>query len=186
MKESETRAQIKQGSETAFEMLFNDYYVPLVNYSNTLVRDKEDAEDIVQQVYISVWQKRTEIDKIDSLRNYLYRAVHNSSLNRIKQRTVRSDYAKEQMYVITNRQETSIIQKELQQKIEKSIEKLPEQCAKVFKMSRFEELKYQEIALALNISVKTVENHMGKALKLMREMLKEYLPVVLIILYNLG
>ena len=75
--------------------------------------------------------------------------------------------------------------KELQQKIEKAIQRLPEQCRLVFKMSRYEELKYREIASVLNISIKTVENQMGKALKLMRENLADYLTLLFIMITNL-
>lgn len=186
VQETNLITQIREGNQKAFEMVFNDFYTPLVNYSNTIVKNQNDAEDIVQQLFITVWQKRSDLEKVDSLRNYLYRSVYNASLNRVKQQAVRTNYAKEQMRVVSDKYETNIVHKELQQKINEAIEKLPEQCAKVFKLSRFNEMKYQEIADELNISVKTVENHMGKALKLMRELLKDYLPVILILLYQLG
>lgn len=186
MTEFDLITQIKEGNQKAFEMIFNDYYTPLVSYSNTIVKDQGDAEDIVQQLFIKVWQKRSELEKIDSIRNYLYRSVYNASLNRVKQQAVRNTYAKEQVHLHSVTADINLGQKELQQKIDEAIAKLPEQCAHVFKLSRFKELKYHEIAAELNISVKTVENHMGKALRLMREMLKEYLPILLILFYQLG
>lgn len=161
-------------------MIFNQYYQPLVQYGNTFMKDLDEAEDVVQQVFVSVWEKRESTEIHTSLRALLYKAVHNACLNRIKQQKVRRDFAQSEMAGNTEASVADPLQaKELQQKIEEAIGELPEQCAKIFRMSRFEQLKYQEIADQLQLSVKTVENQMGKALKLMRESLKEYLPVLI-------
>lgn len=172
-------------SEAAFKALFETHYSELIRYACTLLKDSDEAEDIVQQVFVSFWEKRMELEVHTSARALLYRSVHNSCLNRLKQWQVRTKYAgevKRQGTVINLNNE--LYRKELEVKIEAAISTLPEQCAKIFKMSRFDQLKYQEIADALGLSVKTVENQMGKALKLMREHLKEYLPLALILLYQ--
>lgn len=179
----EVTEQLRTGNLKTFEMIFNQYYHPLVQYGNTFMKDLDEAEDVVQQVFVSVWEKRESTEIHTSLRALLYKAVHNACLNRIKQQKVRRDYVQSEVHV---RQEASAFdhlqEKELKQKIEDAVSLLPEQCAKIFRMSRFEQLKYQEIADQLGLSVKTVENQMGKALKLMRESLKEYLPVFIFFL----
>lgn len=145
----------------------------------------DEAEEIVQQVFYSLWTKRESIDITSTLKSYLYKAVHNSSLNKIKQGKVRQMYAEHQKATaITETHSSSqILQgKELEALINNAIDELPEQCGIVFRMSRFGNMKYAEIADELNISVKTVENHMGKALKLMREKLKDYLHLIILLL----
>lgn len=176
--------QFRSGNEDAFEQIFHAYYKALVHYAKTILKDMDDSEDIVQQVFVSVWENRLKIEIHTSLRALLYKSVHNACLNKIKQQQVRSVYAKEviQLHNEQGITQDTIQQKELQHKIEAAMDMMPEQCAKIFKMSRFEQMKYQEIADALNLSVKTIENQMGKALKIMREQLKEYLPLLIMIL----
>lgn len=175
--------KFKEGDIKSFESIFNAYYKALVGYANTMLNDIDEAEDRVQQVYIMLWEKRTVIEIHTSLRAFLYKAVHNACLNKIKQQKVRSEYAKViQLNNNSDYQYEKLEEKELQKKIEYAIDLLPEQCSKIFKMSRFEQLKYQEIADQLGLSIKTIENQMGKALKILREQLKEYLPLLIICL----
>jgi RNA polymerase sigma-70 factor, ECF subfamily len=181
MENSKEKELFKLDDIKAFEMLFNQYYKPLVNYSFTLLKDTGEAEDIVQQVYINVWQKRDELDIHTSPRAFLYKSVYNASLNRIKQNNVRNAYAADAKVTAPIADEAdTVVAKELKQKIDFAIEQLPEQCGKIFKMSRYGNLKYQEIANELGISVKTVENQMGKALKTLRVTLKEYMPLLIL------
>jgi RNA polymerase sigma-70 factor (family 1) len=166
-----------------YEQVFHKYYDSLVQYANTIIRDTAESEDIVQQVFITLWEKKETINVHTSLRAMLYKSVYNASLNKIKQQKVRYKYANEYQTENSTEDSSNMIQeKELQQRIDEAIETLPTQCAKIFKMSRYEELKYKEIAESLNLSIKTIENQMGKALKLMRDNLKDYLPLLLIIL----
>jgi RNA polymerase sigma-70 factor (ECF subfamily) len=170
------------GDVTAFEMYFKTYYQPLCNYAYTFLQDKEEAEEIVQATFLSVWEKRQALNIRTSAKSYLYAMVRNACLNVIKHEKIKQKYVGEEMaladqgYESVSQVMSSI---ELESRIQKAIEKLPEQCRLVFKLSRFEELKYNEIAEQLDISVKTVENHMGKALKIMREQLKDYLPLII-------
>lgn len=182
--DKEVIEQFRSGNTEAFESIFHAYYKALVAYARTLLKDADDAEDIVQQVFIAAWEKRSVTEIHTSLRALLYKSVHNACLNRLKQQQVRSGYAKEviQLHREQDTTEDRLQQKELQKKIDDALEQLPEQCAKIFKMSRFEQLKYQEIADRLSLSVKTIENQMGKALKIMREQLKDYLPLLVMIL----
>jgi RNA polymerase sigma-70 factor, ECF subfamily len=179
-------AQFVAGDLKTFEMIFRDYYKPLVHYGATILKDADETEDIVQQVFVSVWEKRTQLGIHTSIRALLYKAVHNACLNRIKHYKVRAAHAEEWKATQPGQADASdhLQAEELNVRINTAIEALPEQCRKIFRMSRFEHLKYQEIADQLGLSVKTVENQMGKALKVIRESLKDYLP--LLILFFIG
>jgi len=175
--------KIQSGNESAYEMIFRSFYQPLCRYAYSFLEDKEEAEEVVQSAFITIWEKRKSIDIQTSLKSYLYRMVRNGCLNVIKHEKVKQQHVAHEM-AVTEASYESVSQKvyatELESKITEAIKVLPEQCRLVFQLSRFEELKYQEIADQLQISVKTVENHMGKALRIMREQLKEYLPLFLI------
>ena len=177
--------KLKNGDITVFEMFFRAYYQPLCNYAYTFVQDRDEAEEIVQSAFLSVWEKRESIEIRTSLKSYLYTMVRNACLNVIKHEKIKQKHIGEEL-AIAERAHDSVSQRvnssELETRIQVSIEKLPEQCRLIFKLSRFEELKYAEIADQLNISVKTVENQIGKALKIMREELKDYLPLVIVLM----
>jgi RNA polymerase sigma-70 factor, ECF subfamily len=177
---------LRNSDINAFEMYFKQLYQPLCNYANSFLSDREESEEIVQATFLTVWEKRQKLTVTSSAKSYLYAMVRNACLNLIKHEKIKQKYAVEASY--TNQTHDGVMDTvtslELEGRISKAIELLPEQCRLVFKLSRFEELKYQEIADQLEISVKTVENHMGKALKLMREYLKDYLPLFIWILFS--
>ncbi len=176
---------LSAGDITVFEMLFRTYYQPLCNYAYTFLQDKEDAEEIVQSTFLMVWEKRGALAIHTSVKPYLYAMVRNACLNVLKHQKIKQRHAGEEI-ALAERAHDSVSQvvatNELEHRIKIAMDELPEQCRLVFKLSRFEELKYSEIAEQLNISIKTVENHMGKALRIMREQLKDFLPIVFIIL----
>ncbi len=174
---------IQSGDEKGLEMLFNTYYDPLCRYANTYLNDPDEAEEIVQNSFLKIWEKRKHLSIGTSAKSYLYQIVRNACLNEIKHRKVKKLYGESVLRQGEHYQESSeeqTIQLELSELITTAIENLPGQCQLIFRMSRFEELKYQEIADQLNLSIKTVENQMGKALRIMREGLKEYLPSIAI------
>ncbi|HKZ39205.1 MAG TPA: RNA polymerase sigma-70 factor [Chryseolinea sp.] len=179
---------LQAGDITAFEMLFRTYYQPLCNYAYTFVQDRDEAEEIVQAIFLSVWEKRDKLDIHTGVRPYLYAMVRNAALNILKHEKIKQQHVALELAVADRSVESvtrTVLASELETRIHKALEKLPEQCRLVFKLSRFEELKYAEIAEQLNISIKTVENQMGKALKIMREQLKDYLPLFLVFLNGL-
>ena len=175
---------LSNGDEKVFEQLFRHYYKRLCNYACNILNDMDEAEECVQQMLVGVWEKRSGLSINTSVKSYLFKAVHNAALNRIRHGKVRKLYADD--YIKTSSESTAPAQNlektELQNQIQQAIATLPEQCRLVFKLSRFENMKYAEIATHLGISVKTVENHMGKALKQMREQLKDYLPLLILLM----
>lgn len=175
--------RFREGDTLACEKIFHEYYKSLVIYAGTMLKNRDDAEDVVQQVYVNIWEKRERLEIHTSLKAFLYRAVYHTTLNKLKQQSVREQYAGEiRSSAVLIQVDDRLQQKELQHKLDEAINELPEQCARIFKMSRYDQLKYQQIADALDLSVKTVENQMGKALKLLREKLKDYLPLLILIL----
>ena len=145
----------------------------------------DQAEEIVQEMFFNFWQKKDKMDISTSLEAYLFRSVRNACLNYLKHLKVREEHR-----LATNaelrRKEQEVHDRmealELQERIDRIIEQLPPERQKIFKMSRFEELKYKEIAEKLNISVKTVEVQMSKALKFLRMNLADYLSVILVVI----
>ncbi|HLT73533.1 MAG TPA: RNA polymerase sigma-70 factor [Ohtaekwangia sp.] len=185
LNENQLLETLKAGQITAFEMLFRTYYQPLCSYAYTFVQDKDEAEEIVQSTFISLWEKKEVLEIRTAVKPYLYAMVRNACLNVLKHEKVKKEHAAVQMAMGERSSESvarTVMATELETRIYEAMDSLPEQCRLVFKLSRFEELKYSEIAEHLNISVKTVENHMGKALKLMREQLREYLPLLIILM----
>lgn len=167
-----------------FEGLFRDYFQPLCAYAFKYTKDFDSAKEIVHTVFVKVWEKRTGIDKDQNIRSYLYTSVYNRCLNHIRdsRKTVEfDDYHKE---TIGQDDPANLEAQELQAKIEAAIQSLPDRCREVFILSRYEELKYAKIAERLEISVKTVEVQISKALKLLREHLADFLTIILIFLFR--
>jgi len=173
-----------QGVEDLFEQVFKSHFKSLHSYACTIMRDPMPAEEIVQNIFLKLWEKKEEITIKENISVYLYRAVHNESLNYLRHRKVRSAY---QSYAMRQHKQTEqekpaekVVMKELEKKLEVALQELPEQCRTIFQLSRFEDLKYREIADRLGLSVKTIENQMGKALKLLRLKLVDFLPTILL------
>lgn len=171
-------------AETVFEQVFKEHFKNLYAYACTILHDDVMAEEMVQQVFCRLWEKNRALKVEQSITAYLYRSVYHECLNYLKHMKVRSAH---QQYVMKTGSESmqpseSTSLKELESRLEKALKTLPEQCRTIFQMSRFEELKYQEIADRLGLSIKTVENQMGKALKILRTQLADFLPAALIFL----
>lgn len=174
--------------EAAFEQLFKTHFRGLHAYAITILKDTTMGEEIVQNVFYKLWEKRELLEIETSQKAYLYKAVYHDCLNHIKHKKVRSAHA---MHVVRQSNDhvenTSgkVLHGELKEHIHAAMNELPEQCRTIFQMSRYEGLKYQEIADAMGLSVKTIENQMGKALRLMRQKLVEFLPLIILSLFNL-
>jgi len=178
-------SKFKEGDKSAFNCIFYTYYELLVLYANQLLMDHDKAEETVQGIFVKLWLDRNQINIINSLGVYLQKSTKNKCLDILKHEKIVHNYLDKTInqskgnYEINNinNSEDIILYTELKQKIEYSINNLPDNCREIFKLSRYEGMKYAEIAQKLNISVKTVEVHIGKALKKLRNDLKKYLII---------
>ncbi len=176
----------KERNEAAFEQVFKANFKNLQAYAATIVHDMQTAEEMVQQVFFKIWERTDNLHIEASLSAYLYKAVYNESCNYLKHLKVKRTHQQHTTYTMRNisteKASKKLLTSELEKQISVALSELPEQCRTVFQLSRFETLKYQQIADKLNISIKTVEAHMGKALKLMRIKLVDYLPFLFVII----
>lgn len=171
----------KLHNEEDFEYLFKALYAPVCLYGQSIVSDSDAVEDIVADVFHKVWEKRESMNEQDSIKSYIYRAVHNSCLNFIRDT---KKFSKEEFKdeLSSNDIEKKIEQSETEMRIMHVIKNLPDKCREVFELSRFEELSHKEISEKLEISTKTIENHITKALKILREQLRDIIPIFILIL----
>lgn len=162
----------------AFCHLFHAYYAKLHRYAFTILKDNDDAEDITQTVFLRLWEKKDELLMEEKIGGYLYKSTYNLSLNHIRNNKTRDKRIKDAnraVNPIVNNVDEDILASELSTHIREVIDRLPERCRLIFLKSRIEGKKYIDIAAEMNISVKTVEAQIGKALKIFREELKDYL-----------
>lgn len=177
--------RINQGDEKAYGVLFELYYDKLLYIAVSYVGNREDAQEIVQDVFVKIWKKRNLIDGNRNINNFLYLMTRNACLDFLRKRKSRlniyRDTLQEEALVnysaLADDVSSSVIEKELEKQVLKALELLPEKCKTVFVKSRFEGLKRKEISEELHISVKTVENHLTRALKHMRVHLQEFLSL---------
>lgn len=162
--------QIARNDDTfAYKELFVAFYNPLLRFAITLVKSREQAEEVVSDVFINVWEKRKRIDSISNLKVYLFIAVKNTSLNYLsrqnKNLTDSVDETTAEFRSIYFDPEQLMVTAEMVARIKAAIEALPPKCKLIFKLVKEEELKYRDVAEILNISVKTVESQLAIALK---------------------
>ena len=177
-----TRA--KEGDEDSFEILFTYYYPRLCTYASVFVKYPDVAEEIVQETFIRIWEKRTMISIRTTFEAYLYRSVHNNCINYLKVKkylsdkdeTFRDEVLKQSELNIKNL-DAGIIDKMVSEEFDteyrKALKSLPEQCLKIFIMCRDEKLSYSETAEKMGISVNTVKTQMKRALSKLRDVLEK-------------
>ena len=167
--------------EEIYKQCFYDYFERLYSYAFTIVKDNGEAKDIVQTAFIALWEKRNTVNLGTSARSYLYTSVYHLALNNIRNRKIRQSH---QEYLvpkeITNTY--TLEDTEIRIRIQKAIDSLPARCKEVFCKSRLDGKKYAEIASDMGISIKTVEVQMGKALKMLRELLADLVMIWMIYL----
>ncbi len=165
-------------TESSYKELFNSWYTPLCRMIYRIIKNQDQTEDIVQDVYIKLWEKRDSLKINTSLKAYLYRAALNNAYTYLEKNKRYPKLSIETTdFIIPTHSNTidDLKAAELETKINQTLLLLPPACREVFILSRQEEMSYKEIAETLEISVKTVENQMGKALKTFREELKMYI-----------
>lgn len=176
---------LKAGESSDFNEIFNQYYFALCKYAFLFVKDELISEEIVEECFFRLWQNRAGLKIRESLKSYLFKAVHNISLNYLQHLKVIKNYKDlhvnihESKEVLYEEFESSPLQalqfKEFEIKLKEAIDDMPSQQKKVFSMNRFDGKKYREIADELGISITTVKSHMSSALEHLRVKLKEFL-----------
>lgn len=191
MKAEELFTQLKTDDQKALEMLFSIYFHRLNDFARKVVRDDDISQDIVQEVFVKIWEKRLEIDPTN-IEAFLFKLVRNRCIDYIKHLKVVNSYIEEihqiskyeELYRIdfVGNEPYVLIEQELNIKIEKTIQSLPERCREVFILSRINGLKNREIAEKLNINIKNVERHLSRALQSFYKNFSEEIPITLIVL----
>ncbi len=175
-------SELQTGKEYAFDFFFNYYYSGLCVYAEQYLPGlEEEARNLVQDVFLKFWEDRQRIAIQRSVRAYLFTSVRNKCLDFLKKASTRhsvSSWPLSSEPVVDDSE--TFVESELEAIFMKGLEKLPPRCREVFELSRFEGLRNPEIAQRLNVSEKTVENQITKALRILRVELKDYLPLLLL------
>ncbi len=178
--------RIIAGDEQAYELLFRRYYRRLCGFAFKILGDKNDSEEVVQEVFFNIWKNRQNLTPKENLKPYLFKSVQNLCFNFIRHRKVVDQSYRIIELIYENNPPANenafdkLLAEELEVKIDHAIDKLPTECRKIFLLSRDEGLKYSEIAEKINISIKTVETQISRALKKLKVELKDYLTVLII------
>ncbi len=183
--------QVKTGDQQALEILFSIYFSRLNDFAKNVVNNDVISQDIVQEVFVQLWEKKAAIESIN-IEAFLFRLVRNRCIDYIKHlkvvnnrmEDIRNSSKYEELYRIDfiGNEPYVLIEQELKLKIEKTIQSLPDRCREVFILSRMNGLKNKEIAEKLNINIKNVERHLSRAMQSFRENFSEELPIALIVL----
>lgn len=171
----------------AFERMFKSYYSGLCGYAFKLLHDAAVAEEMVQDTFAKMWEKRASLNMARSRESYIFRALHNNCMDVIRENS-RRQAMEQEVRMMSGFQdepadERQLRQSFLEQKVMAAVRSLPAQCRQVFELSKINKMKYKEIAEKMNISPKTVENHMGRALKKLREDLADEEFMIMIFLF---
>ena len=176
--------RLKNGDESAYELLFEEYYRGLTIYANKYVNDLETAKEIVQDLFVHLYEKREYLDINSSLKSYLFRSTHNRCINYINAQKIRMQHA-EYVYKTADIKEDVLEQEvnktELEEALFDAINQLPPKCKSIFKMNRFEGMSNTEIAEQLKLSKRTVETQISKALRILRVKIEPYRSIGIII-----
>lgn len=168
---------IRSGDQAAFELVFRYYYPGLVIFASQFTLDTSSAEEIVQDFFVRVWEKRSGLLSSNSLKSYFFTSVRNRCFNFLKRKKVELEVIGE-LQALANEHllfdPDIYVASELQEKIRQAVDTLPERCREIFVMSRFKGMKNDEIAENLNLSKRTVETQISNALAFLRRDLKEY------------
>ncbi|MCF8232473.1 MAG: RNA polymerase sigma-70 factor [Bacteroidales bacterium] len=169
--------RLRKGEEQAFEKLFTQYYETLCVFALHYLPDEDAAKDLVQEMFFKIWEKRATFFITTSLESYLFRSVHNQAINYLNHEKIKKTYKdkildgfKRKLY----NDDVAYNEVDLRNAVNQSVESLPEKRKRIFKLSRYDGLKYSEIASKMDISVKTVEAQMTQAIKSLRDKLKDY------------
>ncbi len=160
-------------NKESFKYLFDLYYNPLCNYVAHTFKADSEAEDIVMDVFTHIWSLNSKFEDINNPKSYLFKSVHNKALEKIRSQKVRILPFESEKYVVADYKEENNDHFLLKEKIYQSIRQLPKQCQLIFVKAKIDGQSYKEIALDMGLSIKTIENQMSKALKIIKESVKK-------------
>lgn len=177
-------SQISEGREKAYHSLFNEYYAVLSVFAKKYTGDLDSAKDIVQDVFVNIYEQRENLNIHTSLKSYLYQSVRNRSLNYLKHIQIDQKHKSNILYTSKDENDCNdkMLEAELEAKIYTIVSALPKQCQNIYNLSRVQGLKTKEIAEQLNISIRTVEKQISNALKALRENLSGYFKLLIYII----
>ena len=173
LNEKKTKLLISQGNSKRFKYLMEATSDELLQFALSFVRNQEIAEELVSDVFVKIWHKRAELPNIQNLKSYLFISVKNSCLSHLRkmknEKVVFIDEYNDFLFAVTESNDNEVIEKELLNKIYEAIEELPPKCREAFSLAKINGFKHREIAEIMNISEKTVNNHLVTALKKITE-----------------
>ena len=169
--------RLRLGDEAAFDLIFRTWYAPLVQFAERMLREREAAEETVQDVMLELWKRRASLVIQGSPQAYLFQSTRNRALNRLRHLRVenREEFDTDTLAAPSSA-DAGASEQEIEVALREAIASLPPRCRQVFDLNRVQGLKYAEVAAALDISVKAVEAHMARALRTLRERLAPWLP----------
>lgn len=180
---------LRSGDAQAVSILYKQYFREVVQIAYDVVKDKETAKDIAQELFIAIWEKRRELDLKKSMKEYLMRSARNQALYYMRENPTGSQLRlsdiKDHSFLFAGsgyRKDKEIEFQELKMRIHRIIEKLPPTCKKVYQLSRYEKMTNAQVAERMNLSIKTVEKHITRALNTIRNALKDHLKLLLVLI----
>ncbi|KIO75793.1 RNA polymerase [Pedobacter lusitanus] len=168
---------LKEDDQSAYTELYNRYWSKLYRVAYNQLKIAEEAEEIVQDIFIDIWKRRKTIQLTSALNNYFAVAVKYKVIKTLAKRNHQHQYSKEALYIHSNNDNSTqewLEFDDLKEQLSKLVDQLPDKCQKVYKLSREEENSYKQIAEKMNISEKTIESHINKALKYLRTNINYY------------
>lgn len=191
--ESETFKSFTKGEQAAFTYFYNKYFRRITSFSEQFIYDKDEAENLTQEAFINLWQNRENIDSINGIQSFLYTYAKSKCLNFIRHNKVKDKFKNDllnhkerelDIEILNSIQFDTLELTELERIINESINDLPPKTREVFIKKRFENKKNAEIAEEMQVTLKAVEAHMTKALKILKTKLSDYLFLVFILICN--
>lgn len=180
--------KLSESDNSSYSIIFTTYYSDLVQFAGTFILDLDTCEELVQDAFVYFWENRQSLKIQTSLKSYLLKMVQNRCIDWLRHLKIQDQYnvyADHHLRLMENNTENYILYSELKANLEKALDSLPPEIALAFRLNRQEGLTQHEIAECQNVSVRTIEVRIGKALILLREQLKDYLPTILFLWYKL-
>lgn len=184
--DEELMQEIKADNMFAFDIIYKKYCKRVYKFGYSILKSSEDAENLTQDVFLNLWENRHKVEKDSSIKSYIFTITYNSSISIIRKKTKESEFVKYLKSLPEINEEPSNVELEFNEltiKLGEIIETLPQRQKEVYVLHRVEGLKYKVISERLHISVNTIENHMSRALKTIREKLGKYTLIAILFWY---